>query len=468
MEVGWGDLLSLISALGASKGPKCQIRLLDTVITDQSGEIGWFFTTKTNAISRKKPDTVNPAGISDRFAKFALSNPQNVKKYVGVLVSSNSRVSLTESDLIAGLNNPPFPSVGGFLQVYIRPYRGLNATAKLVISVNIDGALQLSPVFPADSVGMEPSYQSGVSAQIISFGKHLSVYLYENKSWMTQSAVLNFIIDDNQHAWLSSITEYVYAESKDLSVPVFSLQNAVVDNAASSFTLPALRSSLEVAVSPPQSAGQRGADSSRPTSSKSTGRPSSKSRPISEEGGDVIVKEGAVHKCLKGVDSLPGMRAWVVSFLHADGRPAWSVDLSSYSGGIVDYVEESSLTSTRSVERHAENQDLVLLARLADRMGLLSGRAAVHDEESFINAWRSLARQVEETTRNRLSQAPSEELEVIVCGNLYAVCRKLDSLRSCQFRPSGNARDFVENETDRPKSDSALTRSITYVDTFIV
>ena len=101
-ELSWSEVLSLLTpAGGKGAGRKCNIRLLDSLfVSNDSSTPQWYFTTKSGAISRKKGEKAALSGVFDRFSKFALANPNNKERTVGVFVHGNGyRQQLSESSL---------------------------------------------------------------------------------------------------------------------------------------------------------------------------------------------------------------------------------------------------------------------------------------------------------------------------------------------------------------------------------
>ena len=101
----WVELLALLTQ-GRSDNDgsrKCSVRLLDTIHVPSGYDVNspqWYFTTKSGSIARKKGDKASLSGVYDRFSKFALANPNNKKRTVGVFVHGNGyRQNLNETNL---------------------------------------------------------------------------------------------------------------------------------------------------------------------------------------------------------------------------------------------------------------------------------------------------------------------------------------------------------------------------------
>ena len=95
-----------------------------------AGRIGapeWYFKPRAGALSRKKEDKASLSGVFDRFTKFALANPNNKDRTVGVFVHGNGyRQLLSENSLneIIDQQSSVLMQVGSHLQVFLRPCQG--------------------------------------------------------------------------------------------------------------------------------------------------------------------------------------------------------------------------------------------------------------------------------------------------------------------------------------------------------
>ena len=147
-DVSLAELLNLLCA-STSKKPggssrKCVIRLLDTVFVPgdapSSTAPEWYFTTKSGAVSRKKEDKSSLSGVFDRFSKFALANPNNKERTVGVFVHGNGyRQLLSENSLneIIDQQSSVLMQPGSHLQVFLRPCQGKQEMVCVKVSQDI-------------------------------------------------------------------------------------------------------------------------------------------------------------------------------------------------------------------------------------------------------------------------------------------------------------------------------------------
>jgi len=98
--VDWASLLSSLCHTTNNKTGKISIRLLDSIFFNEFHDehntitlFKWYFTTKSGYISHKKHLEALDANcindIVDRFSRFALANPNNNEKIVGVFVHGN-------------------------------------------------------------------------------------------------------------------------------------------------------------------------------------------------------------------------------------------------------------------------------------------------------------------------------------------------------------------------------------------
>ena len=102
----------------------------------------------------------------------------------------------------------------------------------------------------------------------------------------------------------------------------------------------------------------------------------------------------------------------------------------------------------------------------ADAAASGGGRNADAAADSFERAWQQ-AQAAVQADSNSSSGAGADKAEVVVCGNTFAICRKLESLAEAGFRrsrpsPAPGATEATgttsEAGHDRPHSDTSLIR----------
>lgn len=194
------------------------IKTLDTVFLDPStNDIKWFYTNKNGGVSKKKKDSCTIANITDRFARFAQSNPFNTDGFVGILVdhpSKGSRTVMNKDELQTYLDaclsssNP----TRALLQVYLRPLRGENVIAVCDSTVTDDNdpinglkhSIHCIDIISHTSV--DTAVGSDVTSQIKAMSESIINSVKNNHHKNIGRLVFECIIDDNQHAWLSLVS----------------------------------------------------------------------------------------------------------------------------------------------------------------------------------------------------------------------------------------------------------------------
>ena len=213
--LGFHQLLSHLS----SDKHITSIKTLDTVFLDPSAnDIKWFYTNKNGGVSKKKKDSCTISNITDRFARFALSNPFNTDGFVGILVdpSTGSRTVMNKDELQTYLDaslNSSNPT-RALLQVYLRPLRGENVIAVCSSSTTItdDNNQTNGPkhsihcIDIASHASVDTAVGSDVTSQIKAMSESIMNSVKTNQGKTIERLVFECIIDDNQHAWLSRVT----------------------------------------------------------------------------------------------------------------------------------------------------------------------------------------------------------------------------------------------------------------------
>lgn len=450
MSIAWKELIQQLCPSG-SRGSsstkatsKCPVRLLDTIFIDPvNNNLSWYFTTKSGYISRKKDanDLTDESitTVIDRFSKFALANPNNTEKMVGVLITgSGSRqvMSLAQLSELTKNNLMAFAQSGSFLQVYLRPCKGSNTLLLCECAINPDGQTLSYQSFKMQAApgsgAKEPLHDKSVIEQLITFSQKIATHLRRTQSLIVYEMTVHYILDDNEHIWLSAVPT-MRAEVGEVDGRVYDLSAAtaletVVESENN-------RNAVQSLPSISQDTDKKRPDSSSSYIDGFGDNPNSIGRRKSLRGDDesLISKEGTVYRCSLGPDDLPGLRAWSLSALP--GRTGedlrWSVDLEEYRappGSPNPAVEAVRLQ--RASTRHKAPYSIVALAQAAQK--ILMGKADIQSEEEFEQAWQKMHRGV------LLSAEASKRgaSEVVVCGNMNALCKKLESLSKFSFRSS--------------------------------
>lgn len=224
---------------GADPSPQKEkwsgMRLVDTVVLDDSGDIEyWLFTAKTGDITSKKRarDRVK---IAERFERFALANPRNTERYVALASNGrgrepHERVVLGKTALLEAMAGTQVPEelLGATLQCYLRPlngsnsclrgcYRGRNQPCAVLgvaplyqlPSSEVSGERTASPresPIP-DDFPRAAKVRSEVERVLASLVAFLEPQLIESKQQQQtiRSCDADFIIDDNGELWMTSL-----------------------------------------------------------------------------------------------------------------------------------------------------------------------------------------------------------------------------------------------------------------------
>jgi hypothetical protein len=400
------DWISIIVSLNDSR-EACSIRVLDTVFINPSGQLEWYYTTKAGILAKKKSNKTTVDEISNRFVKFALANPNNIDKNIGVVYNRfGERTLLAKQQFDSFLTNDlhNLDSIK-FLQVYLRPqngnphsviskYKCLNGGEDLDISISQNGKHVEMNGYPNIEF---------IRSQISVFTNNLinSFSLTKKNRLRVTSLTPEYIIADNNHIWISHVSQVEYAnnDSDDNS-----LSNKIDDNEDNN-ALPDI---------PPRTT-------------------SSQARKSNTAANKVIYKEGNVLKCDVGPEDLPGLKAWVLQRVETSSKfgigeidqNKWSVDLTMYNNRI-------SNVSNDTVRRHRAsmvcNVSGDIAAILLNCQDLLCGNIPIDNAEDFQKKWREIYRRALNSDTNRRSSNM-----VQVCGNCDAICAKILNLISTNF-----------------------------------
>ena len=429
-EISWTEVLSVFCATSKAKSNKCVLRLLDTVIADDdSSQASWFFTTKNGVISRKKDDKISPEKILERFSQFSLSNPNNSRGFVGVCYfpQGDKRQFLSNDELLEIVSDDnKFQNCirnGNFLQVFLQSHG------------DIDGYYHVE--FTADENDYENKYSCVIEKIHTGKGNEESIpvldkirtqiekhtieivdFLKNSRSIIVIRLIANFIVDDNEHAWLSNIAKMV-------TIPYEKVNDKSKSTTITS--LPAIQLPLD-------SSSSSMTQSSRDNISAGTG---TKHRRPSKLANAILNLEGSVYCSTVSSDHLPGLCAWVmIKTAHQPSKQieknVWVIDLSKYSVNNIskELMVDGKIFEIRKIERHVMKIDLIEL--IIQSENLLLGQIPINNIATFELAWQdSLTR-----TKDSLSQKIDSHAalaEVVVCGNTYSICKKLESIRETGF-----------------------------------
>ena len=232
--VSWPSLLQQL--VTSSKQKKCSVRSLDTIIFRQNDneELKWYFTTKNGSIALKKTADLSPVdlmtSIKERFTRFALSNPQNTSKTVAVLFSNGVLNSMNIETLSKFLETEFYNQDKNFLQVFLHPFKGENSYYRC----NVLRSLEDNYSFELNKVLRNTGSETLISLnetilfpQIKQFSEEIIRFLKENSNAILLKASINFIVDDNNHAWLSEISNAIVQVDDNTSDP--GVQNEIAN-----------------------------------------------------------------------------------------------------------------------------------------------------------------------------------------------------------------------------------------------
>ena len=233
VNLTWNSVLQTIcsssSSSSGNKGErKCPVRLLDTVFLDESSTHAapeWYFTTKVGMISKKKVNKSTFPSILDRFSKFALANSNNTQGYVGVTrsyansssSSSNSRKLWSTASLNSacsqGVDTSTVVGKGTYLQVYLQPHQNIDAV--FVIEGSREGSSSsggcvfrsFKRVYTASDDQDDGFVPDNIFMQMQSYLAEVIDFFEKNRGLRTQHVVAEFVVDDNEHVWLSCISK---------------------------------------------------------------------------------------------------------------------------------------------------------------------------------------------------------------------------------------------------------------------
>ena len=453
VKLSWRSLMSLLSSnatKGQTKTQKCKIRVLDTVFfSSESPTPEWYFTSKSGGILRKKEDKCSTDGIVKRFSDFALANHNNVHSYVGVMYHRNGQRNFFTAEelsnsLVSGQHRNA-SDAGSFMQVYLQPSEGLDTIyvlettrSKLGGSSSGQGAREGyihnmgKKTFSSASAipVIDHMVPDAIQEQMTTYIEAVTEYFSQQRGSQVENMTAEFIVDDNQHVWLSHLSQCTTSTPTNTKMTVASAQVPSEEQKdevlpTSTSILPSLRSM----------AGGGGASSAMEHGVDNAVGSNEPKKMISkkpEHKPDALLQlEGAVYRCSAAADELPGLRAWVMTSTgvqpNKGEQSVWSIDLNHYhnfpssssssvaiSGTISSPASshvKQELKHKRSLERQVVSSDLVDLLTQAE--SLLRGQLPITNEEDFQQAWRNCHRLTLMAMKEKIDPyGPSEQVVV--------------------------------------------------------
>ena len=215
-SIPWSTLLGLLSS-----DKTFIVKTLDTLFVDPTtSDLQWYFTNKTGSISKKKKDSTSIDNVIDRFSRFSLANPFNSEAFVGVFVDSavglRKNMKSDELQLFLKSNIKALNKAGSFLQVYLRPLRGADVIFTCESSRNEDNDQYNHDIIirhqhqsgsnSADSNNKHEVTES-ITSQLTSISDFIVECLRSIHGVVVDKLTIECIVDDNQHAWLSGVSQ---------------------------------------------------------------------------------------------------------------------------------------------------------------------------------------------------------------------------------------------------------------------
>jgi hypothetical protein len=434
LSYSWEEILNLLTKSGEII---CAVRLLDTIFINPQNHINsWYFTTKTGTISKKKTEKSTVDAITTRFNRFALSNPNNTLQYIGTIISQDgNRKYLTTTELISYFSSSEINMNSQFLQVYLRPSDGHDQLIRVIKKQNSENFqfLILSSDQKISSQELNSSFicdQCTVFMTEIMKSLSSSLHSQSSSSLTLTDLCADFMIDDNQHVWLSKISQAIFQQS---SPPVVS-ESLSPDPSS---TLPDLHphSSQSHRTSPHISSSATATTTPSPFFSSSSANLVN----------NLLWREGGVYHCQVGPEGLPGLRAWVLTSLSKQQTPSqnnWMIDLNelllpSSSSSSEIYHNRAKITRTLS-----NNRMLLLIEHFQPLLyGQFNPPLHQIDNSSnlmnFIQQWKLFLNEFQKKIKKE-KKFHITTSEVTVDGNVHAICQKLQSLLDINFEAKGS------------------------------
>lgn len=289
-------------------------------------------------------------------------------------------------------------------------------------------------------------------------------HFLKSKKVFIESFDVECILDDNGHLWLSTVPNVTTRDPDsdeennpnlfDDSPPKTPKISPRVDQSALS-GLPSVRGSIDSVVNNNDYRPSSGLALSTITNINSTNGLRSNSA-----SSEFISKEGNVYICSIGMDDLPGLQAWTLTSMSTGSEVLnWSIEMNEYNNISPKSPNPAmnTIIKQRSSARQVVPYKFIALLRNAE--SILLGRVDIRAENDFELLWQKIYEQTITSIESiKLSN------EVVVCGNLHAICKKLESLISIGFRstnPIVNKLRHLDNDDKnlkRPQSEASLRK----------
>lgn len=401
----WQELLNELTKTGDIT---CSVRLLDTVfINSQNGTYSWYFTTKNGTVSKKKTEKSTIEAITTRFNRFSMSNPNNTLQYVGTAITNSNRKYFTESEISSyfGIGSSQSDS-GRFLQVYLRPFNGVDMLVKVYFKYqdnrdSLQFAVQSLNKKESGDLSSLPD-STFICDQCTIFTKEIIKALNLLNSDRTVTELnAEFIVDDNKHVWLSQIS---HATCHSLPYD----QTAQSPDVLAS-SLPELPTSSQ--------------------SNRKTQTTEQASYPVSEQSENLLWREGGIYHCKVGPEGLPGLRAWILTSLSKQQTPShndWRIDFDEMSQP--PSVSEDVFQNRQNITRTLPTKMVMLIEHFQEL--LCSSNPQSSNVLEFTAQWKSHYNQFLKKIKEKKSKLSGE---VTVDGNVQAISHKLQSLIDINF-----------------------------------
>jgi hypothetical protein len=213
-QLQWFDLVGFLSS-----DKKHAVRTLDTIFNEPiNGALSWYFTNKSGCVSKKKDHSTSSEGILDRFSRFALSNPCNTEGIIGVFVDlpAGQRILMKKHELekflLSTVNE--LSRKGTFLQVYLRPLRGADVLFACESRRTHDLQYEHEIIVVHQHHNADAPVPTGkhevtedIYNQITSFSESIIACMRESRGLHVDGMTIECIVDDNQQAWVSSVSQ---------------------------------------------------------------------------------------------------------------------------------------------------------------------------------------------------------------------------------------------------------------------
>lgn len=256
-------------------------------------------------------------------------------------------------DLLAN-NQLALRQKNSFLQVYLRPLKGKDEVLSVHYTNSAKSGSQMLPTIEchmsSTTPGVKAAVPSRLQTQVATCLEALATDLLSNRNLVLLEASLSFVVDDNEHIWLSQMSKMVsrdYSSSEDIQQ--YSEDAVGGRGGASPLPLIARPSSSQISSRPGSSSSQQ--PQLRPSSRADVGTTGTISPlRLPAQGHQMIcsfidLEADNVYRSALCVDELPGLRAWIPASGPGalTSAPLWVVDLDEYTRPLaspVDALEE--------------------------------------------------------------------------------------------------------------------------------